>query len=74
MQASVAEEIPSLKTVVHDGATLSHQAWDLLEWTLQDNPFNVKSLESSQVRPLDLLLMSRVNVTLSCPLKPLPSL
>lgn len=46
--ASVAEEIPSLKTVVHDGATLSHQAWDLLEWTLQDNPFTVKSLESSQ--------------------------
>ncbi|PIK39068.1 putative mono [Apostichopus japonicus] len=48
---SVAEEIPSLKTLVHQTRAeemLSDQAWDLLGWTLQDNPFIVKSLENSQ--------------------------
>lgn len=52
LQTSVAEEIPSLKTLVHQTRAeemLSDQAWDLLGWTLQDNPFIVKSLENSQV-------------------------
>lgn len=49
--AQVAGEVPSLRTLLHqskDKSTLSQQAWELLEWALQDNPFTIKPLENSQ--------------------------